>query len=57
LKEKIADRLVIIIAPKIMGTGTPAVGDLGIKKMDDLIKLSSRKVFRKGNDIIIDARI
>lgn len=57
LKEKIADRLVIIIAPKIMGTGTPAVGDLGIKRMDDLIKLSSRKVFRKGNDIIIDARI
>ena len=57
LKEKMADRLVIITAPKIMGTGTPAVGDLGIKITDDSIKLSLRKVFKKGNDIVIDARI
>ncbi len=57
LKEKIADRLVIVMAPKIIGTGTPAVGDLGIKKMDDAVKLSSRKVFRKGNDIVIDVRL
>jgi diaminohydroxyphosphoribosylaminopyrimidine deaminase/5-amino-6-(5-phosphoribosylamino)uracil reductase len=57
LKEKMADRLVIITALKIMGTGTPAVGDLGIKITDDSIKLSLRKVFKKGNDIVIDARI
>jgi len=57
LKEKIADRVVIITAPKIIGTGTPAVGNLGIKRMDDAIKLSSKKVFKKGDDVIIDARI
>lgn len=57
LKEKIADRLVIITAPKITGKGTDAVGDLGIKRMDDSIRLSVKKVFRKGDDIIIDARM
>lgn len=57
LKGKIADRLVIITAPKITGKGTDAVGDLGIERMDDSIKLSVRKVFRKGDDIIVDARV
>ena len=57
LKEKMADRLVIITAPKITGKGIDAVGDLGIKRMDDSINLSLIKVFRKGDDIIIDARM
>lgn len=57
LKEKMADRLVIITAPKITGKGIDAVGDLGIKRMDDSIRLSVKKVFRKGDDIIIDARM
>lgn len=57
LKEKIADRIVIVMAPKIIGTGTPSVGNLGIKRIDDAIKLSSRKVFKKGNDIVIDVRL
>ncbi len=57
LKERLADRIVIITAPKITGEGIPSVGDLGIRKIDDSIRLSLRKVFRKGDDIIIDARI
>ncbi|MDO9528834.1 MAG: bifunctional diaminohydroxyphosphoribosylaminopyrimidine deaminase/5-amino-6-(5-phosphoribosylamino)uracil reductase RibD [Syntrophales bacterium] len=57
LKEKIADRIIIITAPKIIGTGIPSVGDLGITKIDDSIKLSVRKVSRKGDDIIVDSRL
>jgi diaminohydroxyphosphoribosylaminopyrimidine deaminase/5-amino-6-(5-phosphoribosylamino)uracil reductase len=56
LKEKLADRLVIIVAPKILGSGIEAVADLGIKSMDDAIRLACRKVYRKGEDIIIDGR-
>lgn len=57
LKEKLVDRLVIITAPKITGKGVPAVGDLGIRKIDDSIRLSPRRIFRKGDDIVIDARL
>lgn len=57
LKEALADRMVIIVAPKISGRGIEAVGDLGIRSMDDAIKLSYRRVHRLGGDIIVDARI
>ena len=56
LKERLADRIVIITAPKIAGEGIPSVGDLGIRKIDDSIRLSLKKISRKGDDIIVDAR-
>ncbi len=56
LKDKLADRLAIIVAPKILGQGIEAVADLGIKSMDEAIKLNIRKVYRLGGDIVIDAR-
>lgn len=54
VQEKLADRLVIIAAPKILGRGIEAVGDLGNTSMDQAIKLAFRKVSRRGGDIIID---
>jgi riboflavin biosynthesis pyrimidine reductase len=56
LKQKLADRLVAIIAPKIVGAGIDAVGDLGIKNMDDALVLTDREVYRRGDDLIMDAR-
>jgi diaminohydroxyphosphoribosylaminopyrimidine deaminase/5-amino-6-(5-phosphoribosylamino)uracil reductase len=55
LQEKLADRLAIIVAPKILGRGIEAVADLGHRSMDEAIKISFRKVYRRGEDIIIDA--
>jgi diaminohydroxyphosphoribosylaminopyrimidine deaminase / 5-amino-6-(5-phosphoribosylamino)uracil reductase len=55
LKEKLADRLIVIIAPKITGEGLNAVGDLGIRRMDDAIHLFFRKIRCKGDDLIIDS--
>jgi diaminohydroxyphosphoribosylaminopyrimidine deaminase/5-amino-6-(5-phosphoribosylamino)uracil reductase len=55
LQKKLADRLVIIVAPKILGRGIEAVADLGNQTMDEAIKLDFRKVYRRGGDIIIDA--
>jgi diaminohydroxyphosphoribosylaminopyrimidine deaminase/5-amino-6-(5-phosphoribosylamino)uracil reductase len=57
LIEQLADRAVIIIAPKIAGKGIEAVGDLETEKMDDALGLSYKKITRKGNDLIIDGRI
>ncbi|MBN2439243.1 MAG: bifunctional diaminohydroxyphosphoribosylaminopyrimidine deaminase/5-amino-6-(5-phosphoribosylamino)uracil reductase RibD [Deltaproteobacteria bacterium] len=57
LKEKLADRLIVILAPKIIGQGINAVGDLGIRRMDDALDFSFQRVTRRGVDLILDARI
>jgi riboflavin-specific deaminase-like protein len=57
LKEKLADRLVVILAPKIAGEGLNAVGEMGIRRMDDALRLSFRRIARRGDDLVIDARI
>jgi diaminohydroxyphosphoribosylaminopyrimidine deaminase/5-amino-6-(5-phosphoribosylamino)uracil reductase len=57
LKENLAKRLVVVIAPKILGTGTEAVGNLNIKSIDASKKLAIQKIFKSGDDIIIDSRL
>ena len=57
LKNNLANRLVTVIAPKIIGKGIEAVGDLNIKNLDLAKILSVQKVTRNGNDIIIDSRL
>ncbi len=56
LKENLADRLLVILAPKIVGAGLNAVGDLAIRQMDDALRLSYRGITRRGDDLILDAR-
>jgi diaminohydroxyphosphoribosylaminopyrimidine deaminase/5-amino-6-(5-phosphoribosylamino)uracil reductase len=56
LKDNLADRLVTVIAPKILGKGIEAVGDLNIKELNSAKFLSIRKIRRCGEDIIIDSR-
>jgi len=55
LRERLVNRLLVAIAPKIIGKGIEAVGDLGITKIDQAVRLSFRKVLRRGEDIIIEA--
>jgi diaminohydroxyphosphoribosylaminopyrimidine deaminase/5-amino-6-(5-phosphoribosylamino)uracil reductase len=57
IRENIADRLVVVIAPKIVGKGIEAIGNLGIRVMDDAMKISIRQVTRKGGDLILDGQI
>jgi diaminohydroxyphosphoribosylaminopyrimidine deaminase/5-amino-6-(5-phosphoribosylamino)uracil reductase len=57
LKEKLADRLIVILAPKIVGVGINAIGDLGIRRMNDALVFSFQRVIRRGADLILDARI
>jgi diaminohydroxyphosphoribosylaminopyrimidine deaminase/5-amino-6-(5-phosphoribosylamino)uracil reductase len=57
LINNLANRLVTIIAPKILGKGIEAVGDLKINNLDLAKKLSIRKISRSGEDIIIDSRL
>jgi diaminohydroxyphosphoribosylaminopyrimidine deaminase/5-amino-6-(5-phosphoribosylamino)uracil reductase len=56
LKENLADRLIVILAPKIVGVGINAIGDLGIRRMDDALGFSFQRVTRRGPDLILYAR-
>lgn len=57
LRNNLANRIVTVIAPKIIGKGIEAVGDLHIRNLECAKKLSFQKIFRHGDDIIIDSRL
>ena len=57
LRDNLAQRIVVVIAPKILGTGVQAVGDLNIKRIDAAKKLTIQKILKRGDDIIIDSRL
>jgi riboflavin-specific deaminase-like protein len=57
LKARAVDRLIAVIAPKIIGQGIEAVGNLAISKLDDAIVFSSVQTRRLGPDLIFDGRI
>ncbi|MDD4240279.1 MAG: bifunctional diaminohydroxyphosphoribosylaminopyrimidine deaminase/5-amino-6-(5-phosphoribosylamino)uracil reductase RibD [Smithellaceae bacterium] len=52
----LVDRLVVVTAPKIIGRGIEAVGDLGIRDLAQARIFSIRKILKKGPDVIMDAR-
>ena len=53
LKAKLVDKVVLVIAPKMIGHGTPVIGDLGIKKLADGIVLAGVKVRQLGPDVVV----
>lgn len=57
LAAQAVNRLIVVIAPKIIGRGTEAIGDLGITRLSEAITFSSVKVRRLGDDIIFDGRL
>ncbi|MEE9911457.1 MAG: bifunctional diaminohydroxyphosphoribosylaminopyrimidine deaminase/5-amino-6-(5-phosphoribosylamino)uracil reductase RibD [Deltaproteobacteria bacterium] len=57
LKDNLVNRLVTIIAPKIIGKGIEATGDLNIRNLEGAKILSVRRVMKRGADMIIDSRL
>jgi diaminohydroxyphosphoribosylaminopyrimidine deaminase/5-amino-6-(5-phosphoribosylamino)uracil reductase len=57
LKDNLVNRLVTVIAPKILGQGIEAVGDLNIRNLEKAKKLSVKSVAKKGTDVIMDCRV
>ena len=57
LRLNLADRLVVFTAPRIMGRGVEAVGELEIKEVERAIKLTFERVYRSGDDVVIEARV
>ena len=53
LSSQLADRLVVGIAPKVLGSGTEAVNDLGITEAGNSIRIGQRAVHVVGDDVLI----
>ena len=57
LCEQLVDRLAVCIAPKILGRGIEAVGDLGIYDLTDSLILADTSVTPYGVDLVLDSRV
>jgi diaminohydroxyphosphoribosylaminopyrimidine deaminase / 5-amino-6-(5-phosphoribosylamino)uracil reductase len=57
LCERLVDRLAVCVAPKILGRGIEAVGDLGIHDLTDSLILADTSVTQYGVDIVLDSRV
>jgi len=53
LKARVVDKIMLVIAPKVIGEGTPSIGDLGIRQLDDAVQLESVTVRQVGPDIVV----
>jgi diaminohydroxyphosphoribosylaminopyrimidine deaminase/5-amino-6-(5-phosphoribosylamino)uracil reductase len=57
LFDRLVDRLAVCIAPKILGSGIEAVGDLGICDLTDSLTLADTSVTPYGVDLVLDSRV
>jgi GTP cyclohydrolase II len=53
LRERLADRVVVAVAPLLLGRGTDAVGDLGASLVGDGLRLLDPTVHRLGQDLLV----
>ena len=53
LRQGLVDRLIVSVAPKLLGRGTEGVGDLGIGSVTEGLALADRSVHVVGDDILI----
>jgi diaminohydroxyphosphoribosylaminopyrimidine deaminase/5-amino-6-(5-phosphoribosylamino)uracil reductase len=57
LRDRLVDRLAVCIAPKVLGSGIEAVGDLGVRELADSLTLTETSVVRYGVDLVLEARV
>ncbi len=53
LASGLADRLIVSIAPTVIGAGTEAVDQLGISRVSDGIHLVNRAILPLGDDVVL----
>ena len=57
LRERLVDRLAVCVAPKLLGAGIEAVGDLGITALSNTLRLEDMSVEHFGKDLILSGTI
>jgi len=53
LRQRLVDRVVVGIAPRILGAGTDAVGDLSVARVSDGLRLTGRSLHALGDDVVV----
>lgn len=56
LRAGLVDRVLTYIAPMLLGSGRPAVGDLGVSTLTRGLRLRTEDVLRLGPDVLVIAR-
>ncbi len=54
LRKRLADKIVMVMAPKLIGEGIEAVGNLEIRDLHKALRISRMKTRRLGDDIVIE---
>jgi 3,4-dihydroxy 2-butanone 4-phosphate synthase/GTP cyclohydrolase II len=57
LSANAADRLIVSVAPTLIGAGTEAVGELGVARIADGVRLTNRSWQTVGEDLLIAADV
>lgn len=57
LRQGLVDRLIVCVAPKLCGAGIEAVGDLGIRRMGDALRIRDMRVERLGDDLVLSGTV
>lgn len=57
LAARLVDRMAVCLAPKILGTGLAAVGDLSLRELAHAYRLAEVQWRPAGNDMICDGRL
>ena len=57
LRARLVDRLVVCVAPKVIGAGVEAVGDLHIGHMSEALTFARVSVTTVGEDVIFDGQL
>ena len=53
LRGRLVDRVIVGVAPLIIGDGMSAVADLGIARIADGVRLTNRSVVLAGDDVLL----
>lgn len=53
LRARLVDRVVVGIAPTIIGAGTEAVGDLSVRRIADGLRLTRRSIHALDDDLVL----
>lgn len=54
LRARLVDRLIITVAPMIVGSGIDAVGELGVEHIVDAQRFAVTRVYPLGEDVMIE---
>lgn len=54
LRARLVDRIIVTIAPLVLGAGVDAIGDLDVDRLEQALRFSTQRVFQLGEDVMIE---